>query len=82
LVDDDPTPTSRAPTELELLAEELGLDADTFRDHLRDEVQRRLREKGEACHKLDVALEKRTNGRVAHDGDGPEAPPVHHQQRI
>jgi hypothetical protein len=44
---------------------------------LRDEIQRRLREKGEAWEKLDRVLDKR----VAANGDDPEAPPVHHQER-
>ena len=30
------------PTRLELIAEELGVDPDTLRDRLRDEMQRRL----------------------------------------
>jgi hypothetical protein len=58
LVDDDP---AAAPSRLELLALELGVDPDTFRDRLRDEVQRRLREKGEAWEKLDRTIEKREN---------------------
>ena len=61
LVDDEPVPTSAGPTELELLAEALDMDADALRDRLRDEVQRRLRENGLAWHKLDVALEKRAS---------------------
>ncbi len=62
LVDDDPTPTSVAPTELELLAEALGLDADSVRAHLRDEVQRRLRAKGAAWERLDRTIEGRNGG--------------------
>jgi hypothetical protein len=62
LVDDDPAQASRAPTELELLAGELGVEPDMFRDRLRDEVQRRRREIGHAWKQLDETLEKRANG--------------------
>jgi hypothetical protein len=41
--DDEPVATSSAPTMLELIAEELGVDPDAFRDRLRDEIQRRRR---------------------------------------
>jgi hypothetical protein len=66
------------PSSLEQLATRLGIDDEQLRELLRDEIQRRLRERGEAWEKLDRVLDKR----VAASGDNPEAPPVHHQQRI
>lgn len=47
------------PTRLEILATRMGIDDETFRQLLRDEVQRRLRERGEAWDKLDRTLEMR-----------------------
>ena len=40
LIDEENT-RQGPPTRLELLAEELGVDADTYRDLLRDEIERR-----------------------------------------
>lgn len=34
-----------------------------YREHLRREIDRRLREKGEAWEKLDRVIERRENGR-------------------
>jgi hypothetical protein len=63
LVDDDESvATSSAPTQLEELAEQLGVDADVFRARLREEVQRRRRERGVAWAQLDETLAKRENG--------------------
>jgi hypothetical protein len=62
------------------VAEELGLEDDELRQYLRDEIQRRRRERGDAWKQLEETLEKRENGASA--GDDPEAPPVHHQQHI
>jgi hypothetical protein len=89
LIDDEhagPTMSS-APTRLELLAVEIGLDADALRDRLRGEIQRRRRERGDAWKQLDETLEKRENGRngsvphprVASAGDSPDVTPVAHQ---
>jgi hypothetical protein len=47
------------PTRLERLAETMGVHDEELRSLLRDATQARLRERGEAWHKLDVTLEKR-----------------------
>ena len=63
LVDDDESvATSSTPTQLEELAEQLGVDADVFSARLREEVQRRRRERGVAWAQLDETLAKRENG--------------------
>jgi hypothetical protein len=51
------------PTRLELIAEELGIAPDEYRAWLGAEVQRRLRERGEAWDVLDTTLRTRENGR-------------------
>jgi len=73
-----------APTRLEVLAEELGVDAGTYRGLLRDEIKRRRREVGAAWEGLDRTLQHReeTGGSVASNGDNPEASRVHHQEHI
>jgi hypothetical protein len=38
LVDDADAGPEQPPTRLELIAEDLGVDADTYRDRLRDEI--------------------------------------------
>jgi hypothetical protein len=63
LVDDEPVETPSSPTRLEALAAELGMDADSYRDLLRNEVQRRRRERGDAWNQLDETIAKRANGR-------------------
>jgi hypothetical protein len=50
------------PTELEVLATRAGLDDEELRALLHDAIQQRLREKGQACERLDNRLEKRENG--------------------
>jgi len=84
LIDDENDAQRGAPSRLELLADELGVDADTYRDRLRDEIQRRRREVGAAWEGLDRTLQNReeSGGSVAPKGDNPEAPPVHHQHGI
>jgi hypothetical protein len=44
-----------------MLAERLGLGDEELRQLLRDEIQRRLREKGEAWERLDNRLERRVD---------------------
>jgi hypothetical protein len=61
LVDDENDAQRGAPTRLELLADELGVDTDTYRDLLRDEIARRRREVGAAWERLDNRLEKQEN---------------------
>jgi hypothetical protein len=73
------------PTELEVLATRMGIGDEELRELLRDEIQRRLRERGEAWEKLDRTLEKRANSRdsaVAQSGNGSETTPRPHQHRI
>jgi hypothetical protein len=61
LVDDDVQ--DGPPTELQMLpARARRAEDDELRQRLRDEIQRRLREKGEAWEKLDRTIEKRANG--------------------
>jgi hypothetical protein len=55
--------TSPAPTELQMLAEELGVDEDAFREYLRSAIQARLREKGEAWKQLDETIAERERRR-------------------
>jgi hypothetical protein len=56
-------PTSPAPTELQCLAEALGVDEDAFREYLRSAIQARLREKGEAWKQLDETIAERERRR-------------------
>lgn len=49
------------PTELEVLATRMGIGDEELRELLRDEIQRRLRERGAAWEKLDNRLEKRSS---------------------
>jgi hypothetical protein len=51
------------PTRLEVLATRLGIGDEELRELLRDEIQRRLRERGDAWKQVDETLEKRANGR-------------------
>jgi hypothetical protein len=81
---------SAGASELELLALLWDMEPDELRGLLRAEIQRRRREVGDSWKKLDETLDgrERRNGPpvshhdVADNGDDPEAPPVHHQQRI
>jgi hypothetical protein len=61
LVDDE----QAAPTELELIAEELGVDPDTLRDRLRNEIQRRRRERGMG---VSSSTRRSRSGRMAASG--------------
>jgi hypothetical protein len=49
-------------TRLERIAERAGLNGDEYRMLLREAIQARLREKGEAWERLDRTLEMRENG--------------------
>jgi hypothetical protein len=51
--------TSQTPTRLELLARELGADPWELRWWLRQEIDRRRRERGEAWDALDRVIEMR-----------------------
>jgi FKBP-type peptidyl-prolyl cis-trans isomerase (trigger factor) len=66
------------PTELEQLAARLGISDEELRASLREQIQRRRRERSEVSETLERTLDKH----VARVADDPEAPPVHHQQRI
>jgi hypothetical protein len=64
LVDDGPAAGlgPPPPTRLELIAEKLAVDPDEYRLWLEDEIQRRLRARGDAWKQLDETLEKRASG--------------------
>jgi hypothetical protein len=49
-------------TRLEVIAQRMGIDDEELRQLLRDAIQRRLRERGEAWEKLDRVLEMRAKG--------------------
>jgi hypothetical protein len=55
------------PSELEVMARRAGVGDEELRELLRDEIQRRLRERGEAWERLDNRLEKRENGLSSQD---------------
>ena len=50
-----------AATRLEILATRMGIDDEALRALLQGEIQRRLRERGDAREKLDRTLEMREN---------------------
>ena len=63
LVDDEQVAITPTKTRLEALAAELGMDAETYRELLRDEIQRRRRGRAQAWKQLAETLEKRASGR-------------------
>ena len=63
LVDDEQAASTPTKTRLEALAAEIGMDAETYRELLRDEIQRRRRGRAHAWKQLDETLEKRASGR-------------------
>jgi hypothetical protein len=70
------------PTQLEQLASRLGISDEDLRASLREQIQRRLRERGAAWEALDNRLDKRADSAVAQSGDAGRGTPVEHQHGI